>query len=120
MVVVVFNNQVIGASSTTTETLSDPIPMGGNDRVTAVASAHWLFGGGASPKATIEIYGSNDGTSWTADLFSSAQEVTAAGVKALEIVTAPYAFVRFKLIADPDSGSNFFMCLDVHANVDHA
>ena len=65
MLRVLADNQVMATEGGGTPSVitTDPVPMNGNDRFSAVALAHYLFGGSGSNAAlAFKIEGSNGGS----------------------------------------------------------
>lgn len=117
MVTVFANNQTIaGESGNASVITTDPVPMRGNDRVSAVANVHYMFGGTGQSLSLI-LEASNDGTNWiTVKAYTA---ITTTGVEPLGSEDAPYAFVRLKMSFTPTAGDGA-VGFDVHAVLDHS
>lgn len=118
MVTVFANNQLMIAEGAVSVSITtDPVPMGGADRIAGVFHVHYSFGTGLT--MTVAVEGSNDGQTWiTVD---SGTPTTAAG-DIVPIPTLPteavHAFLRvtFTLLA---TGANTNgICFDYHAIID--
>ena len=124
MTIAFANNQAMTAvHGTPSEITTDPVPLNGNDRASAMLNVHYIYAlNGAAKVLAYKAQLSNDGTSWvdSTTLVDSASAVTATPRPVVATVNA--AFIRFVYtftvtgVADDMGG----VCFDLHVNLDHS
>jgi hypothetical protein len=125
MSVVVFaNNQtLVTVQGTPTTIFTDPVPLNGNDRLSAMLDVHSIVKGGTVTTGTLVYLAqiSNDGGQNYVDSTTVTDTTTATGVRQI-VGTVNGALVRFKFTYTASGGSSGDFsgcCFDLHVNMDH-
>jgi hypothetical protein len=123
MLIAFANNQtLVSVGSTTTTIFTDPVPLGNNDRLTAMLNVHSLVKtGGTTGTLSYTAQVSNDGGQNYVDSASVVDSVTGTGVEQV-VGTVNAALVRFKfslLLSGGASSDVLACCFDLHVNMDH-
>jgi len=116
-VVTVFaNNQLIVTDGTVNGVIdTDPMPMGGNDRVASVLNMHYIYGSGAT--LSVQFMGSNDGQNWV-NIGSPETKTTPPTKSQLPEQTAVFAFVKYEFTLTAAGAAA--VCFDLHSVIDHS
>jgi hypothetical protein len=123
MLVAFANNQAMTAIDGTPSVITtDPVPLSGNDRASAMLGIHYIFGqGGATISLAYKAQLSNDGTNWvdSSTLTDTYGAVTTAPRQKVAAINAAYIrFVyTFTVTGAPDDVGG--VCFDLHVNLDH-
>jgi len=125
MTVVVFaNNQtLVAVQGTVINVFTDWVPMGVNDRASAILTVHSLVKSNASTTVTLAYLAqvSNDGGQNPADEPGLTDSVTATGTERI-VGAVNGALVRFKYtltVAGGSTGDVGAVCFDLHVYLDH-
>jgi len=125
MVVVFAKNQTLVAigSGVTTETFTDPVPMGDSDRLAAILNVHSLVKtGGTTGTLVYRAQVSNDGGQSFAPISAVEDSAAMAGVTR-KVGAVHGALLRFQLQLALAGGSGtdvLACCFDLHVEMDHA
>lgn len=116
MLVAFANNQVMLADTAITTITTDPIPLGDNDRASAILSVHYIFGG-ASRLLTYTTQVSNDGVTWVDDGPTGTAATSAPpSINVVANVNGAFMRVKFDLTIGGGLGA---ACFDLHVVLDH-
>ena len=123
MVIAFANNQPMTAIFGTTSVITtDPVPLGHNDRASAMLNTHYVFTQGGTATLSYQAQVSNDGTNWV-DVTALTESVTTATTTPEQVVAAVNgAYLRFKFsltIAAGSAGDIAGVGFDLHVNLDH-
>jgi hypothetical protein len=124
MLIVFANNQTLVAVQGTNVTVfTDPVPLNGNDRLSAMLDTHSVVRANLSGTLTLSYVAqvSNDGGQNYVDSTAVLDSATAAGVRQI-VGTVNGALVRFKYtvaITGGSTGDFGGVCFDLHVNMDH-
>jgi hypothetical protein len=125
MPVVVFaNNQtLVTVQGAATTVFTDPVPLGDNDRLSAMLDVHSIVKGGMVTTGTLAYVAqvSNDGGQNYVDSTTVLDSTTATGVRQV-VGTVNGALLRFKYTftaAGGNAGDFAGCCFDLHVNMDH-
>lgn len=123
MLIAFANNQAMTAIHGTASVIrTDPVPLNGNDRASAMFNVHYIFGqAGATVDIAYDAELSNDGTNWV-DSSTLADNVGTATTTPRQIVaTVNAAYIRFRYTFTVTGGANNIggVCFDLHVNLDH-
>ena len=125
-VVIFANNQTMAADGAMGATASvittDPVAMNGNDRVSMILNAHYLFGAGGSGNRSFSVQPqvSNDGVEFLDS--GAAITITAASGTPLQTVrTINGAWIRmeYTLAVTTPPAADAHICFDHHVLLDH-
>lgn len=122
MVIAFANNQSLTAVEGNPSTITtDPVPLGNNDRATAMLNVHSLWesnGGGSSLSYQAQV--SNDGVNWVnvTALTDTATGVTSTPRQKTEEVNGAYIRFRFTHTITT-AGETGGVCFDLHVKLDH-
>lgn len=121
MIVAFANNQtlVTDDSKGVVTIYTDPVPMNGNDRASAICNVHYLFGGTSRELAW---YGemSNDGIEYAAVSGLQQTAIITEAVQTPVSATVAGGFIRFRYEFEITGGSGTgAVCFDLHVRLDH-
>jgi len=123
MVIAFANNQAMTGVQGSTNTIStDPVPLNGNDRVSAMLNVHYLFVQGGTGTVSYQGQVSNDGVNWV-DVATLTDNATAAtATPQQKVISVNGAFLRFEFsyaITGGGAGDMGGVAFDLHVKLDH-
>jgi len=123
MVIAFANNQTMSAMHGTSMVITtDPVPLNGNDRASAMLNVHAIFAQAAAV-ANIAYQGqiSNDGVNWVNVSLLTDNIGAITPVPRLVVATAVGAYIRFEMTFTVTGSANNMgaVAFDLHVKLDH-
>lgn len=123
MVIAFANNQSMTGIQGSTNTIStDPVPLNGNDRVSAMLNVHYLFTQGGTGTVSYQGQVSNDGVNWVNVATLTDTATAATSTPQQKVISVNGAFLRFTFsyaIASGAAGDMGATAFDLHVKLDH-
>jgi len=123
MVIAFANNQAMTAIHGTASVITtDPVPLNGNDRASAMFNVHYIFGqGGATLNIAYQGQVSNDGVNWVnvTALTDNTGAVTATPRQIIAAVNGAYLRFVYTFTVTGSTGQVGGAAFDLHVKLDH-